>query len=102
MHRNEAFHEVLGHSHHVIKMNDCRGLGQLGEGALEQRQMFVRRFREKLTRKTDNDSCMIDCMNCLYQDSCPILRKYKPLPTRICKKKREEMTDDDELGTIHK
>ena len=63
---NETFHAVFGHSHHIIEMNDCKGLGQLSESRLEAKQKFVRRFRTNLTRKTGQDPCMTDNMNRLY------------------------------------
>ena len=63
---NETFHAVFGHSHHIIEMNDCKGLGQLSESRLEAKQKFVRRYRNNLTGKTGQDPCMTDNMNRLY------------------------------------
>ena len=61
---------------------------------LEQRQQVVRRFRLRLSRKTDQTSCMTDTMNRLHTDATPILRKYDPKPMRT-RKRRYDITEDD-------
>ena len=93
---NETFHACFGHSHQIIALNDCMGLGQLDESPLEAKQKFVRRFREHLTRKHNQDKCMEDTMNRLFLQSCAALRKHHPKKMRN-RKSNGQLSDDDEI-----
>ena len=97
---NETFHGCFGHSHHIIALNDCMGLGQLDESPLEAKQKFVRRFRELLTRKHNQDKCMEDTMNRLYLQSCAALRKHHPKKMRNRKANGQLSDDDDIFNTV--
>ena len=92
---NETFHAVFGHSHHIIALNDGFGLGQLTEGRLESKNKFLKRYKERLSRKFDQNTCCTDIMNRLYLDASPILRAYKPPPSRSLLKKNYVPTNDD-------
>ena len=85
---------MLGHSHHIIAFNDGYGLGQLTEGRIETKNKFVKRYKEHLTRKTNQSDCMEDIMNRMYLDASPALRKFKPPPRRSLKREYSPTSDN--------
>ena len=81
-------HHVLAHSAERIKFNGGFGLGEWSEEGLETLHKLVRRFRERLARKTSLKDNLTDVAKHLLIRSDPIIRSYKRvLSCTICKEK---------------
>ena len=78
MHDNETMHAMFAHSADIIEANDCKGLAQLGEGRLECFHKLMKRFRDRLSRKTNLPDNIIDIFSRLYLYSAPMIRSMRP------------------------
>ena len=64
---------LLGHSADIIEANDCKGLAQLSEKRLECIHKLMRRFKERLSRKTKLADCVTDTFARLFLQSSPVM-----------------------------
>lgn len=94
MHDNETMHAMFGHAADIIEANDCKGLAQLGEGRLECFHKLMKRFRDRLSRKTNLSDNIIDMFSRLYLHSAPMIRAMRPKRNKGNKKGEFEYEDD--------
>ena len=52
----------LAHSWELKEINDNYGLGEYSETGLENKNNFLRYFRQDLARKTTQESNLADCI----------------------------------------
>ena len=92
---------ILGHSADIIEANDCKGLAQLSEKRLECIHKLMRRFKERLSRKTKLADCVTDIFARLFLQSSPVIRAQKP--KKQTRKKRIDQIaypDDDAVASM--
>ena len=69
-----SLHRVLAHSAEKIALNGGVGIGELSEEPLESSNKLVRRYRERLARKTNLRDNLIDVFSRLWARSDPVIR----------------------------
>ena len=81
---SNTLHKVLAHSPEMIERNDGFGLGSLDESGLEANHKIVRTIRTKLSRKTSQDSNLLDVFNRLHVGSDPQVVNVKTSTNSKC------------------
>ena len=69
---------LLGHAADIIEENYGYGLAILGEGRLESFHKLMKRFRDRLSRKTNLKDNLHDIFSRLYLHSSPFIRSKRP------------------------
>ena len=69
---------LLGHAADIIEENYGYGLAILGEGCLESFHKLFKRFRDRLSRKTNVKDNLRDVFSRLYLHSSPFIRSKRP------------------------
>jgi hypothetical protein len=81
----------------MIEANNGYGLAKLGEGKLESFHKILKRFYDRLTRKTNLANCLTDLFNRLYLHSSPFIRSKRPKRNKNSKKPNEMKYEDDRI-----
>jgi hypothetical protein len=71
-----SLHRVLGHASERISLNGGKGLGDLSEESLEANNKLIRRFRERLARKTSLKDNLHDVFVRLWIRSDPRISSF--------------------------
>ena len=71
-------HALLAHSWELILNNDSKGLGEYTEAGLENSNKYLRFYRRNLSRKTNQESNLEDCLTRLWVRSDPVVRASGP------------------------
>ena len=84
----KRFYPIIGHAADIIECNDNYGLAQITEGRLEAFHKLMKKFRDRLSRKTSLADGITDIFCRLYLHSHPMIRSKRP---KRKKKKRNEL-----------
>ena len=80
-----SLHKLLAHSEEILReMNSGYGLKCFSEEGSEACNKLIRRYRERLARKTSFEDNVVDIFVRLVSESDPVLVKYRSIP--VCEK----------------
>ena len=80
-----SLHKLLAHSEEILReMNSGYGLKCFSEEGSEACNKLIRRYRERLARKTSFEDNVVDIFIRLVSESDPVLVKYRSIP--VCEK----------------
>ena len=93
-----SVHRILAHGWERISMNGGFGLGAESEEGLEALNKWIRRLRERGSRKTDTLSNFTDTFNHLWDRSRPTIVEMR----RKIKKKKPKLVIETEIESMVK
>ena len=83
---NRTIHKFIGHGWEAILKNNCRGLGDLAEGALEGGHQNVKFGQKNCARKFEVSAMFKDMYTSLYFVQAPSVRQFRPVRRSRIKK----------------
>ena len=83
---NRTIHKFIGHGWEAILKNNCRGLGELAEGALEGGHQNVKFGQKNCARKFEVSAMFKDMYTSLYFVQAPSVRQFRPVRRSRVKK----------------
>ena len=80
-----TLHKVLAHSWELIEFNDGECLGNLDESGLEGCNKILRRIRINLSRKSSQNSNLVDTLTRMWTGSDPLVNQERIKVRPYCK-----------------
>ena len=93
---NRTIHKFIGHGWEAILKNNCRGLGDLAEGALEGGHQNVKFGQKNCSRKFETHAMFTDMYTSLYFVQAPSVRQFRPIKRSRVKKTLADCYEGDD------